>query len=167
MAYGGIIILQDGQYGLDCASLHPVVVYLVEHYAGGRILQDLFSSKTTTLESDVGVDFKNIVYEGSGDLWNQALHDPASKVDWVMVNPRDSNDLVAQHIDVGSQRFLSQFTLEVQEENGLSLFHRNGLPSLPTRPISPGLLTAHRFCRIGSFPDRTNTLAMSLSEKLR
>jgi len=150
IARGGVITLQDSQYGLDCASLHPVVVYLVQHYNGGRILEDLFSSKATSLESDVGIDFKSIVYEGSGDLWKQALRDPASEVDWIMVNPTDANDFVAQHLDVTSKAFLSQFTVQVQEEDGLLLFRRSGLPPLPIHPLPPGLLTSRSQCGIGS-----------------
>ncbi|HAE82694.1 MAG TPA: hypothetical protein DCK85_04835 [Ktedonobacter sp.] len=164
-AYGGIISLQEGQYGLDCHPLHPLVVYLAQHYAGGRILADIFTSgASSSLGPDVGVDFKNMVYEGSGEMWNQALSNPASVVDWVIVNPGDQNDLVAKHIDVKSQIFLSQFALVVQEEKGLSLFQRTGLPQLPTRPVPPSLLTEHRLCRVGSIQYRDNALAVSSSE---
>lgn len=159
-ASGGIVSLQEGQYGLDCAPLHPLVVYLSQHYAGGKILADTFTSGASSLGPDVGVDFKNMVYEGSGELWNQALSAPASVVDWVIANPRDQNDLVAKHIDVRSQIFLSQFTLVVQEESGLSLFQRNGLPPLPMKPVPPNLLTEHRLCGVGSSHDESNTLAV-------
>lgn len=145
-ASGGIISLQEGQYGLDCAQLHPLVVYLAEHYTGGRILEDTYSAGTYSLDADVGVDFKNVIYEGSGEFWDQALRNPAAMVDWVIANPRDGGDLVARHIDVASQAFLSQFSLVAQEQGGLSLYHRNGLPPLPTRLVSPDLLTVHRLC---------------------
>jgi hypothetical protein len=147
--HGGIITLQDSLYGLDCASTHPVVVYLVQHYQGGRILEDLFTSKATSLESDVGLDFKNIIYEGSGSLWKQALHDPATVADWILVNPRVSNDFVAQSINVTQPRFLGQFTLVVQEDDGLLLFHRKNSSPLAEHPIPVGLLTNHRLCGIG------------------
>lgn len=165
-ASGGIISLQEGQYGLDCAPLHPMVVYLAQHYSDGRILADTFTSGTNSLGPDVGVDFKNMVYEGTGELWNQALRNPAAVVDWVIVNPEDPADLVAKHINVTSQTFLSQFTLIVQEENGLSLFERNGLPPLPTRPIPAGFLTEHRLCGIGSSQYKSNTLVTSSSGML-
>jgi hypothetical protein len=158
---GGIISLQESQYGIDCAPLHPMVVYLAQHYSGGRILEDTFSSGVNSLGSDVGVDFKDIIYEGSGELWNQALNNPASMVDWVIVNPRDPTDLVAKQIDVRSQTFLSQFTLIVQEESGLSLFQRNGLPPLPMKPVPPNLLTEHRLCGVGSSYYESNALDVS------
>lgn len=163
-AGGGIISLQESQYGIDCAPLHPMVVYLAQHYSGGKILEDTFSSGVNSLGSDVGVDFKDIIYEGSGDLWNQALNNPVSMVDWVIVNPRDPTDLVAKHIDVRSQTFLSQFTLIVQEESGLSLFQRNGLPPLPMKSVPPNLLTEHRLCGVGSSYHESNALAVSSRE---
>jgi hypothetical protein len=147
----GIVSLQSGQYGLDCAPLHPIVVYLAQHYNGGRILTDTFTSGTNALGLEVGVDFKNVVYEGSSDLWTQALANPTAVVDWIEVNPTNSYDIVTKHINVKSPLFLSQFTLVVQEDSGLSLYHRNGLPPLPTNVLPPGLLTEHRFCGTNSY----------------
>lgn len=143
---GGIISLQSGQYGLDCAPLHPLVIYLAQHYAGGKILTDTFTSGTNALGLEVGVDFKNVIYEGSGDAWTRALASPAATVDWIEVNPTNPYDIVAKHIDVNNPLFLSQFTLVAQEDSGLSLYHRNGLPPLPSNALPPGLLTEHRFC---------------------
>ncbi|HLZ61735.1 MAG TPA: glycosyltransferase family 39 protein [Ktedonosporobacter sp.] len=145
-ASSGIISLQDGQYGLDCAPLHPIVVYLAQHYAGGKILADTFTSGTNALGLDVGVEFKDVIYEGSADLWTQALANPESTVEWIVMNPNDPNDLVTKHIHSESALFQSQFTRVVQEQNGLSLFHRNGSRPLPTRPVPPGLLSEHRLC---------------------
>lgn len=165
-ASGGIISLEEGQYGLDCAQLHPIVVYLAQHYAGGSILEDLYAAGTYSLYSDAGIDFKNVIYEGSGALWNQALQSPATLVDWVIVNPRDGSDLVAEHINVASPAFLSQFTLVVQEQSGLSLFYRNGLPPLPTHRVSPDLLTMHQLCgtsTANSARDEHHTLTLSLN----
>jgi len=129
-----------------------VVVYLAQHYAGGRILTDAFTSGTNALGLEVGVDFKNVVYEGSGDLWTQALADPAAVVDWIEVNPTNPYDIVAKHINGENLLFLSQFTFVAQEDSGLSLYHRNGLPPLPTHPLPPGLLTEHRFCGTNNSP---------------
>jgi hypothetical protein len=143
---GGIVSLQSGQYGLDCAPLHLINVYLAEHYNGGRILSDTFTSGTNALGLEVGVDFKNVIYEGSGNSWTQALSNPAATVDWIEVNPTNVYDLVNKHINVESSLFLSQFTLVAQEDSGLSLYQRNDLPPLPTNPLPPGLLTAHRLC---------------------
>ena len=115
------------------------------------MLSDTFTSGTNALGLEVGVDFKNVVYEGSGDVWTQALANPAAVVDWIEVNPTNSSDIVAKHINVNSPLFLAQFTLVAQEDSGLSLYHRNGLPPLPGNALPPGLLTEHRFCGTASY----------------
>jgi hypothetical protein len=143
----GIISLQDGQYD-NCTPLYSSVVYLAQHYNGGRMLLDTFSTRLNGLEVQANIDFKNIIYEGSGELWNQALSNPAPIVDWIITNPKDPTDLVAQRVNVGSLAFQSQFDLVVQEPTGLSLFHRHGLPPLPTRPIALDLLIEHRLCKV-------------------
>lgn len=147
IASQGIISLQDGQYD-NCTPLYPSVVYLALHYAGGRILLDTFSNRLNGLEVEANIDFKNIIYEGSGDLWNQALNNPAQMVDWIIANPKDPTDLVAQRIGIESQTFESQFDLVVQDPSGVMLFHRHGRPPLPTRPIALDLLTEHQLCKV-------------------
>jgi hypothetical protein len=145
VVYGGIITVQDGQYGRSCMFPHPINGYLAQHYAGGRILEDIFTSRIDG--ADAGLNLKDIIYEGSNQLWTMALNDPASVVDWVIVDPENQNDLVTQHIEKNSQRFLVQFTLVLREPHGLSLYQRVGLPPLPTRPLPSILLTEHSLCK--------------------
>jgi hypothetical protein len=140
----GIITLQDGLYGVSCEPHHPIAVYLAQHYEGGRILED--TSTSNIVGAPTGIDFNHVIYEGSGPFWTQALRDPASEVDWVLVNPSASNDQVTKGLDVSSPAFLAQFTRVAQESNGLQLFHRNGGPPLPTRPIPSNLLNDHPLC---------------------
>ena len=144
IASGGIITVQDGLYGGSCAFPHPINAYLAAHYAGGKILEDTFTSNIDG--ADAGLMLKDIVYDGSGRLWAKALQNPVSVVDWIIVDPGNSRDIVAQHIDVNSPKFLQQFTLLFKENYGLRLYHRNGLPPLPTRPTSPYILDAHSLC---------------------
>ena len=139
---GGIVSLQDGQFGLSCAHSHSIIIFLAQHYGGGRILEDLYDTKIDALNPEAGIDFKNVVYEGSGRLWQQSLRNPASMVNWIIVNPADQHDLVAQRL---TPAFNAQFTRDIEEANGLSLFHRNGL-SFPTRPVPTFLLTEHTLC---------------------
>jgi len=144
---GGIITLQDGQYGGSCAYARPINAYLEQHYAGGRILENIFSSKIDGTEA--GVELKDIISESSGELWKKALNDPASMVDWIIVRPGLTIDPIVTHVDLQSPAFLSQFTLVLQEQDGISLFHRDGLPPLPTRPLPAGFLTELHLCRRG------------------
>lgn len=154
-ASGGIISLQDGQYGISCAPAEPITVYLAQHYAGGRILEDANSVRIA--EAEAGIDLKNTIYEGSGELWKKALNDPASTVEWIIVPSGVQksviglpvqDDPIAKGIDLKSPAFLSEFTLVVQEPYApfLRLYHRNGGTPLPARPIPSSLLIDHRLC---------------------
>ncbi len=127
-ASGGIISLQDGQYGFSCALTEPITVYLAQHYDGGRILED--ANAVYISESEAGIDLKNTIYEGSGGLWKKALGDPASMVEWIIVSPDALNEPIAKHIDLKSPAFLSQFTLVVQEPDSInySLYHLGPSP---------------------------------------
>lgn len=138
---GGIVSLQDGQFGLDCAHPHPLIIFLAQHYNGGLILEDLYSTKIDALNPEAGINFKNTIYEGSGALWHQALGHP-TQVDWVIANPTDPNDVVARTLGL---KLATEFTRDVEEPNGLSLYHRNGL-AFPTRPIPTYLLTENSRC---------------------
>ncbi len=142
---GGIITVEDGQYGGSCAYAHPINAYLTQHYAGGRILENVFTTKIDGTEA--GVELKDIISESSGELWNEALNDPASMVDWIIVRPGLKIDPIVTHIDLQSPAFLSRFTLVFQGQDGISLFHRNGRPPLPTRPLPAGFLDEHHLCR--------------------
>jgi cellulose synthase/poly-beta-1,6-N-acetylglucosamine synthase-like glycosyltransferase len=142
---GGIISLQDGLYGASCLPTVPITAYLAQHYAGGRILEDVNAFPIN--EADIGMDLKDTIYEGSGELWKKALNDPAAVADWIIAQPRVKNDLIARTLDLQSPKFLSQFTFVLQEGDGLSLYHRNGRPPLPTRPLPPGFLDEHHLCK--------------------
>ncbi|MEO7000791.1 MAG: hypothetical protein ABI068_03225, partial [Ktedonobacterales bacterium] len=140
-ATGGVISLQDGQYGLSCAALLPADVFLVEHYDGGRLLDDTFHTSVHFESAHIG--FNSIIYEGSGPLWNKSLADPVKYVQWIVVAPRD---LVSQHIALASQAFKTQFILVAQDADGAQLYHARGLAPLPVRPIPAQLVAAHALC---------------------
>jgi hypothetical protein len=143
-ASGGIISLQDGLYGASCLPTERITIYLAQHYAGGSILEDV--NVFPINEAYIGIDLKDAIYEGSGELWKKALNDPASVVDWIIAQPRIPNDLITTRIDLKSPKFLSQFTLVFQQGDGLTLYHRKGRPPLPTRPIPSSLITDNRLC---------------------
>ena len=95
-------------------------------------------------EAETHIDLKNVIYDGSGPLWHKALQDPASVVDWVIITP---DDLVSKHLNVTKASFLQQFEPVVQESGHRTLFHKKGLPPLPTRPLPQILLSEHRLCK--------------------
>ncbi len=143
IASQGIIALQDSQFSYACGPQKIIKQYLSEHYNGGKILQDVYASQFDA--SDAGIDFKNVIYEGDGQFWSQALQSPASSVDWVVVRPGNSLDLVAQRLQE-DPNFLSQFTLVVQQTDGILLYHHVGRPALPTRPGLPIWNGEHYSC---------------------
>jgi hypothetical protein len=148
----GIVTLQDGQYGASCEPAHQINIYLAQHYNGGKILEDIFNSNIDG--TDAGIDYLSFVNQNSGQQWATALKDP-SKMDWIIVRPEslrqgnEPHDQVAKYINVDSLSFLTNFSLVVQEDTGLELYHRNGLAPLPTYPVPPGALTAHILCGKG------------------
>jgi hypothetical protein len=146
IATGGVITVQDGQYGVSCAPEHPISLYLGQHYAGGKILENTYTAKIYGEEA--GVHDNNFIYEGSGQKWTDALENPAGVVDWIIVRIDDLTDPVFTHLDIYSSTFNAQFALVAQEtgKTHLRLYHRKGLPPLPTRPVSPSLLTEHQLC---------------------
>ena len=150
-ASGGIISLQEGQYGFSCVPTESITVYLAQHYAGGRILED--ANAFSIAESEAGIDLKNTIYEGSTELWQKALSDPASLVEWIIVPSAAPSDPIAKRIDLASPAFLSKFTLVVEQpdEFRLRLYHRNGRSPLPTRPIPSSLLADFRLCSASGF----------------
>ena len=148
VATNGIISLQDGQFGLSCTQTHVVNAYLIQHYAGGKILEDVTAGDYN--EPETGIDFKNVIYDGSNTLWHQALANPAGTVDWIIAVHNDPSDRVSNHINLTSPTFKAEFSMVVQEQSGLTLYHRNGTAPLPTRPLPANILTDHRACLIGT-----------------
>jgi len=136
---GGIITVQDGQFGSSCSLYSSIPQYLAQHYRGGTILQDTYDTRTNI--GAAGIDLDAIVYEGSGKLWLDALSHPADHVEWVIVKNRDiltSGDMVSQHIKTTDPHFLANFSLAtVDVLTRAMLYHHNGLAPLPNRKVIP------------------------------
>jgi hypothetical protein len=140
----GVISLQDGVDNYSCFAQFDIANYLAQHYQGGLILEDLFANQVDpTL---IKVDFKEIVYEGSGPTWIQALEYPGSTVNWIIVNPTNGADLVTHYVDLHSPSFLSEFTVVAQQSDGLVLYHRLGTPLTPLHAGAPKWVIPHDAC---------------------
>lgn len=146
--FQGVISLQDGQYHYSCSPQQTTLEYLTEHYNGGKILTDVYAIGFDPTDSG-SINFRDVIYEGSNPFWSQALRDPAHSVEWILVNPSNKVDLVAQHIDLKSPVFLSQFTLVAHQTNDILLYHRLGGPPLPNRPAPSPLKFEHVPCLKG------------------
>jgi cellulose synthase/poly-beta-1,6-N-acetylglucosamine synthase-like glycosyltransferase len=139
---GGTIALQDGLYGTSCEPTNQITIYLAAHYNGGKVLDDI---RTMEDFAEAGIDGKDVIFQATNPYWDRALSDPASLVDWIVMAPGDD---VEKAINPNSPAFLSQYTLLVQDRGAL-LFHRTGLPPLPTRSVPSALLTEHALCKPG------------------
>lgn len=139
----GIIPLQDGQYVAACGPQKTIVQYLAQHYNGGKILQDVYASQFDV--SDAGINYANVIYEGSSLFWTKALKNPANAAEWVVVTPHTAIDPIAQRVQ-SNPAFLSLFTLAIRQSDGILLYHRIGEPPLPTRPLPPVWRGSHPPC---------------------
>ncbi|MBA3824110.1 MAG: glycosyltransferase family 39 protein, partial [Ktedonobacterales bacterium] len=142
IAQGGIIALQDGQYGASCVAARPSVDYLAQHYLSGNILEDTYFKNPQQYAIVAGTKLTNIIYQGSGAQWDAALQDPAANADWVVIH---SGDLVAQHVDVTSAAFLAHFTPVAHDSDGVALYHRTGAP-LAQHTLPADFDTAQQRC---------------------
>lgn len=136
----GVIVLQDAHYGASCME-HRLETYLYQHYNGGKILVSVYANDDVAafLGPLDGIAFQNLIYDGNGSYWHQALSDPASQADWIIVKPGSAIDQVAAHIDVTNPSFLAQFTLVLQDTAGHNLFHRIGQPLAERQGVPPNM----------------------------
>jgi len=145
IAYGGIITIVSETHPPFCVYSYPINVFLAEHYDGGQILRTDYPFQIS--EAAAGIHFSNIIYEGNKGLWDQALHHPETTVSWVILQPGDIVDLSLARYD---PVFTQQFTLVVTTPYGLRLYHKNGLPPLPTRQLSSYLQSERQACTLSN-----------------
>ena len=118
----GIISLEDGQHGYSCLPTQNVADYLLKHYSGGRVLVSSFYRYVYGTMAHI--DMANFIYEGTEPLWHEALKDPASVVEWIVIDPAGQFDKVSRSIDITSPEFTSRFTLAARELNSERRLYR-------------------------------------------
>jgi len=130
------IVVQEG-LSQACTQPYALNIFLAQHYDGGRILEDLSPGDVSL--SDTGIDLKNVVDQGSTDLWPQALAHPEKTVEWVISFSAPNNALFL-HLHSSNSTFLTHFTLVLSDSpSGLLLYQRKGEPQLPLRPVPPDI----------------------------
>ncbi len=146
VAYGGVITIIAETNPPFCVASYPINVYLSEHYDGGRILQTDYPFLLSEAEEDI--HFSNVIYEGSGPLWKETLQHPEKYVDWVIFSPKDD---IEQALAVNDPQFAQNFTLLATGPFGMSLYHKNDLPPLPTYSVSSLLQSEQQFCTYSNY----------------
>ena len=161
ISFHGVITIVSDINPPFCVNSYPINVYLAQHYNGGRILQTAYPFQIS--EDEAGIHFSNIVYEGTNSLWDKALHQPAKYVDWVIFFPDNTTAISLAKYDPA---FTQQFTLVTTSPYGMRLYHRNGLPPLPTRPLTSYLLSEQQFCNASNYPNSGGRFGMLPSDRL-
>jgi hypothetical protein len=101
-----------------------VTRYLEEHYDGTPILANMGSLAHYMQETSmIGLDVRNFLHEGNGDLWLAAFGSPRQYVRWILVEERAlGGDQLARRARQDAQ-FLSGFQ-QVSSGGGLVLYRR-------------------------------------------
>ncbi len=127
-----IVTLRDPMVVACQTSSHNVLEYLSTHYNGGLILGTAYGASPVYLMGPaLGIPFRNIVYEGNNTIWNEVVAHPSAHVDWVMVNPTESSDLVARALKINDPGFQSAFNLVATDTDGYQLYRRHDALDVP------------------------------------
>jgi hypothetical protein len=98
--------------------------YLKEHRHGEKILASLGSLSHFVQEmSAIGLNVRDVVHEGNGDLWAAALERPSAHVGWILIEElSEGGDALAARARE-KQDFLADFT-RVAEGGGVAVYER-------------------------------------------
>jgi hypothetical protein len=105
-----------------------VTDYLREHRRGEKILASLGSLSHYVQElSEIGVNVRDVVHEGNGDLWAAALESPRPHVGWILVEElAEGGDTLAARVKTRPD-FTRGFA-RVAEGGGVALYVRSPGP---------------------------------------
>jgi hypothetical protein len=134
---GAAPMVQEAQLDREHSRQRRVVTaYLQQHRHGEKILVSLASLSHYVQElSAIGVNVRDVVHEGNGDLWAAAIDAPRAHVGWILVEElAEGGDALAARAREYPQ-FLRGFT-RVAEGGGVALYRRTGEPGAPALPGS-------------------------------
>jgi hypothetical protein len=122
----------DQQHGAD---RRVVTAFLRQHRHGELILASLGSLSHFVQElSWIGVNVRDVVHEGNGDLWAAALESPRDHVGWALIEElAEGGDALAARAR-RTPAFLAGFS-RVAEGGGVALYQRSA--SDATRVTAP------------------------------
>jgi hypothetical protein len=109
----------DRQHGQERKA---VTEYLRQHRRGEKILASLGSLSHYVQElSQIGVNVRDVVHEGNGDLWAAALESPWPHVGWVLVEElAEGGDVLATRMR--SRPEFQRSLVRVAKGGGVALF---------------------------------------------
>jgi hypothetical protein len=130
-------MVQEAQLDREHSRERRIVTeYLRQHRHGEKILVSLASLSHYVQElSEIGVNVRDVVHEGNGDLWTAAIETPRAYVGWILVEElAEGGDALAARAREYPE-FLRGFT-RVAEGGGVALYRRTGEPGAPALPGS-------------------------------
>jgi hypothetical protein len=69
---------------------HDLVIWLTKH---PTLLTLMSSYSNDTVSFDAHLELKNVIYEGNGKYWNQAIENPVSIVQRIILSPETSDSI--------------------------------------------------------------------------
>ncbi len=109
----------DRQHSHDCRA---VTAYLESHRHGEPLMASLGSLSHYVQElSAIGVNVRDVVHEGNGDLWTAALERPSAHVGWILVEELSEGGDVLASRSREKPEFLDGFT-RAAEGGGVALY---------------------------------------------
>ncbi len=87
----------------------PAATYLQEHYDSGGILID--DTGNSRFIHQAAINLSEYIATYSGPLWQTALYDPATKVEWVVMRNQEPLDRVSTVL-ILNHRFQREFAME-------------------------------------------------------
>ena len=117
-----VMTVADGLLGSSARQPRSATAaYLAEHYQGGGILVDDSDSQVVF---EAGIPMHEYVATFSGTLWGQALADPGSQVEWVVMHTRSRDDRVSSVL-LGNRLLDQEFNLAFEDASrGQGVYHR-------------------------------------------
>jgi hypothetical protein len=99
-----------------------VTEYLRQHRRGEKILASLGSLSHYVQElSEIGINVRDVIHEGNGDLWTTALESPRPHVRWILIEEQaEGGDALAARAK-DRPEFLRGFW-RVAEGGGVALY---------------------------------------------
>jgi Dolichyl-phosphate-mannose-protein mannosyltransferase len=129
-----VITIADGLGGLSTKT-NPVETahYLGDRYTGGGILVD---DSLVGLIFETGLDLREFVSTGNGEIWRNTLLDPANYVEWVAFRPNEVGDRVTTAL--ADEPALTEHFTQVYAAEGYVLYKRNDADAAQVAPAGMG-----------------------------
>jgi len=116
------LILEAQRDTANMAGRSAVTAYLVRHYDGRTIMMSMGSLGHYMQELSVhGLQIRDFLHEGNGDLWSFAILDPRNLVGWVVVEEHAEGGDVLHATAKYNPKLLEGFT-RVAEGGGVALY---------------------------------------------